>query len=226
MTVDMTLDMTMGKFITLEGGEGVGKTTQLQAVREELQMAGIEVVVTREPGGTARAERIRELLLKHDDEPMPQSCELLLMFAARATHLHNLILPALKRGAWVLCDRFTDASYAYQGYGRGLPLAQIEALEDMVQETFRPDLTLLLDAPVVVSMQRAKQRNASQGHGAGDRFEVEHQPFFERVREGYLMRATANATRFRIIDATQELDVVAEKVRAEVRGFIAKHKVS
>lgn len=211
-----------GKFITLEGGEGVGKSTQVQTVRETLEAAGLEVIVTREPGGTPRAERIRELLLQRDAEPMPQACELLLMFAARATHLHNLILPALHRGAWVVCDRFTDASYAYQGYGRGVSIHQIEQLEALVQEQVRPDLTLLLDAPVALAMQRAWQRNAAQGHPEGDRFEAERGEFFERVRTGYLERAQAEPARFRLIDATQPLQTVAQQVREVLSHFIAQ----
>jgi dTMP kinase len=217
--------VTLGKFITLEGGEGVGKSTQLDAVRNELQAAGLEVVVTREPGGTVRAERIRELLLERSNEPMPESCELLLMFAARATHLHNLILPSLQRGAWVVCDRFTDASFAYQGYGRGLSLQQIAQLESWVQRGLQPDLTLLLNAPVEMAMQRARIRNEAAGQGAGDRFEVEQNAFFERVRQGYLARAVADAPRFKVIDASQPLSVVTASVRTVVQQFLAQHGV-
>jgi dTMP kinase len=216
---------TLGKFITLEGGEGVGKSTQLDAVRTELQTAGVEVIVTREPGGTPRAEKIRELLLERSTESMPESCELLLMFAARATHLHNLILPSLQRGAWVVCDRFTDASFAYQGYGRGLSLEQITQLESWVQRGVQPDLTLLLDAPVELAMQRARARNEALGQGAGDRFEVEQNAFFERVRQGYHARAAADAARFRIIDASQPLSVVTQSVRATIQTFLARHSL-
>lgn len=213
-----------GKFITLEGGEGAGKSTQVDAVRAELIAAGLEVVVTREPGGTPRAEKIRELLLARTDEAMPESCELLLMFAARATHLHNLILPSLKRGAWVVCDRFTDASYAYQGYARGQSLQHIEQLEQWVQQGLQPDLTLLLDAPIELAMQRARQRNLAQGQGSGDRFEVEQNAFFERVRQGYLERAQSHRERFRIVDASQSLADVTNQVRAAIRQFIGQHK--
>jgi dTMP kinase len=213
-----------GKFITLEGGEGAGKSTQVDAVRAELTAAGLEVVVTREPGGTPRAEKIRELLLARSDEAMPESCELLLMFAARATHLHNLVLPSLKRGAWVVCDRFTDASYAYQGYGRGQSLQHIAQLEQWVQQGLQPDLTLLLDAPVELAMQRARQRNLAQGQGSGDRFEVEQNAFFERVRQGYLERAQNDRKRFRIVDASQSLADVTNQVRATIRQFIGQHK--
>lgn len=211
-----------GKFITLEGGEGAGKSTQLAVIKSEIEQAGIEVVVTREPGGTPRAEAIRQLLLSRDAELMPESCELLLMFAARSTHLHNLILPALQRGAWVLCDRFTDASYAYQGYGRGLSLTQIENLERWVQDGLKPDLTLLLDVSVDIAMQRARLRNQSQGLGEGDRFEIEQNAFFERVREGYLQRAQAEPNRFRIVNAGLELDAVSTATRQVIREFIRK----
>jgi dTMP kinase len=210
-----------GKFITLEGGEGAGKSTQLAVIESELRGADIEVVVTREPGGTPRAERIRELLLKRDEEVMPDNCELLLMFAARATHLHNLICPALQRGAWVLCDRFTDASYAYQGHGRGLSLEHIAWLERWVQQGLSPDLTLLLDAPVAQSLQRAQQRNQERGEGM-DRFESEQLAFFERVRQGYLQRAAAEPGRFQLIDAGRSLEAVSASVRATVQQFISK----
>jgi dTMP kinase len=211
-----------GKFITLEGGEGAGKSTQLAMIQAEIERAGIEVVVTREPGGTPRAEAIRQLLLSRDAEAMPESCELLLMFAARATHLHNLIVPALKRGAWVLCDRFTDASYAYQGYGRGVSLQQIQNLEQWVQQDIKPDMTLLLDVSVDVAMQRARLRNQSQGLGEGDRFEIEQSAFFERVRHGYLQRAQAEPNRFRIVDASLDIARVSEATRQVVRDFIQK----
>lgn len=211
-----------GKFITLEGGEGVGKSTQIDAVCTELRAAGLDVALTREPGGTVRAEQIREILLARTDEAMPATCELLLMFAARATHLHNFILPALRRGAWVVCDRFTDASYAYQGYGRGLSLPQITQLEQWVQQGLQPDLTLLLDAPVEMAMQRARARNAAQGQAGGDRFEVEQNAFFERVRHGYQTRAAADAQRFRIIDASQSLEHVTQSVRLTIRQFIER----
>lgn len=211
-----------GKFITLEGGEGAGKSTQVEAVLTELAAAGLNVVVTREPGGTPRAEKIRELLLARSEEAMPESCELLLMFAARATHLHNLIVPSLKR-AWVVCDRFTDASYAYQGHGRGLSLQHIAQLEQWVQQGLQPDLTLLLDAPVELAMQRARQRNAAQGQGMGDRFEAEQSAFFERVRQGYLECARSHPGRFRIIDASRSLADVTQQVRTTVRQFIEQH---
>ena len=179
--------MTRGKFITIEGSEGVGKTTQIAALRDSLVERGLEVIVTREPGGTPRAEQIRELLLTPTDEPMPMTCELLLMFAARATHIENLIRPALERGAWVVCDRFTDATYAYQGDGRGVRREEIANLERFVQAELRPDLTLLLDAPIEIGRARAAARDAQSG--TSDRFEQERREFFERVRNSYLERA-------------------------------------
>ena len=206
--------MTRGKFITIEGSEGVGKTTQIAALRDSLAARGLEVIVTREPGGTARAERIRELLLTPTDEPMPMTCELLLMFAARATHIENLIRPSLERGAWVVCDRFTDATYAYQGGGRGVRREEIASLELFVQAELRPDLTLLLDAPIDIGRARAASRDAATG--TSDRFEQERHEFFERVRGSYLERARAQPGRFAIIDATADRDSVQEAIRAEV----------
>jgi dTMP kinase len=212
--------MKPGKFITIEGGEGVGKSTQIGRLRDFVAGSGTEVVVTREPGGTRRAERIRELLLETSDEPMPSTCELLLMFAARSTHLENVIRPALARGAWVICDRFTDATYAYQGAGRGLPLDHIATLERMVQGALRPDLTLLLDAPLDVSAARASARNAAAG--TSDRFEQERREFFERVRAGYLDRARQEAGRFAVIDATQSLEAVSIAIQQAVANHLLK----
>lgn len=207
-----------GRFITVEGGEGVGKTTQLAVIQQALSSSGLECVMTREPGGTARAERIRELLLTPTDEPMPPTCELLLMFAARSTHLENVIKPALERGAWVVSDRFTDATYAYQGAARGMPSADIAVLENLVQKTLRPDLTLLLDAPVEVALERARQRNQGQ---QTDRFELERAGFFERVRAGYLARAAQEPQRFRIVDASRPLGEVSAALRALLAAYIA-----
>jgi dTMP kinase len=207
--------MTSGKFITLEGGEGVGKSTQIGALREFLASRGLGVVVTREPGGTPRAERIRELLLQQGSEPMPVQTELLLMFAARASHLETVIRPALARGEWIVCDRFTDATYAYQGGGRGVDVQQIAWLERYVQGDLRPDLTLLLDAPVDVGAARASARNAVAGV---DRFESEQREFFERVRAAYLGRARAEAKRFVVIDATRTTEEVGASIRAAVES--------
>jgi dTMP kinase len=205
-----------GRFITVEGGEGVGKSTQMTGLRDFLAAEGHEVVMTREPGGTDRAERIRALLLESTAESMPPACELLLVFAGRATNLQNLILPALERGAWVICDRFTDATYAYQGGGRGMDTSQIAALEQFVQGDLRPDLTLLLDAPVDVASARARARN--QQRGSADRFETEREEFFARVRATYLERAHRQPQRFCIIDATADAQAVGDAIAAAVRS--------
>ena len=208
--------MTKGLFITLEGGEGAGKSTQLAYVRRRIEAAGIPLHVTREPGGTPLAEQIRELLLDHREEEMAPDTELLLMFAARAQHLARLIRPALARGEWVLCDRFTDATYAYQGSGRGIDFARIKVLEDWVQGELRPDLTLLLDLPVEVGMARAGQR------GELDRFEREQRDFFERVRAAYLARAEQEPERFRIIDAVQDMAGVQRQIDAVLTPLLEK----
>jgi dTMP kinase len=200
-----------GRFVTFEGGEGAGKSTQITRAAAWLRSRGIEVIVTREPGGTPRAERLRAMLLEHDAEPMPQACELLLMFAARVTHVDNLVRPAVARGAWVLCDRFTDATYAYQGGGRGLPVAQIDALAGIAHPDLWPDLTLLLDLPVDTGLGRAALRNGDDGP---DRFESEQRAFFERVRDTYLARARQEPRRFRVIDAARSVDDVSADVRA------------
>ena len=198
--------MKTGKFITLEGGEGVGKSTNLQFIQQYLQTQGVDVCLTREPGGTPLAERIRNLLLDHDQESMTPQAELLLVFAARAQHLHHFILPRLRQGQWVLCDRFTDATYAYQGAGRQMDSASIAWLENTVQADLRPDLTVLLDAPVAVGMQRAQKR------GELDRFETERSDFFERVRNSYLQQAHAHPQRYRVVDASQPLAAVQAQI--------------
>ena len=205
-----------GAFITLEGGEGVGKSTQIATVVEALETADLSVVRTREPGGTPLAEQIRGLLIGECEERMDADTELLLMFAARNQHLARLIRPALERGDWVVCDRFTDASYAYQGAGRGIDAERIGQLEAFVQRGMQPDLTLLLDAPVEIGMTRAARRNSD-----GDRFEREARDFFERVREGYLARAQADPRRFRIIDAGQPLAAVSAQLREALTEFVA-----
>jgi dTMP kinase len=207
-----------GRFITVEGGEGVGKTTQLIVIQEVLAASGLECTMTREPGGTPRAERIRELLLTPTEEPMPPTCELLLMFAARSTHIENVIKPALDRGTWVVSDRFTDATYAYQGAARGMPQSDIATLENLVQRSLRPDLTLLLDAPVEVALERARQRNQGQ---QTDRFELERAGFFERVRSGYLARVTQDPERFRVVDASRPLAEVSAALRSTLAAYIA-----
>lgn len=197
-----------GRFITFEGTEGVGKSTQLQRAARALSDLGLEVEITREPGGTPMAEKIRELLLAPREEPVSDITELLLMFAARAQHLSNRILPALEQGRWVLCDRFTDATFAYQGGGRGVPPEQIEILETLVQGDVRPDHVILLDAPVETGMARAKKR------GELDRFEQETLAFFQRIRETYLERATANPGQYHVVNAELPLDQVSESVTA------------
>lgn len=206
-----------GRFITFEGGEGAGKSTQIARAAGWLRARGVEVILTREPGGTPRAERLRAILLEHDAEPMPQSCELLLMFAARATHLENLVRPAIARGAWVLCDRFTDATYAYQGGGRRVPRARIDALASIVHPDLWPDLTLLIDLPVEAGLARAASRNGADGP---DRFESEQQAFFERVRATYLERAQAEPARFRVIDGARPIEVVAGAIEAELAPLL------
>ena len=195
-----------GRFITLEGVEGVGKSTNLKHVKARLEGAGIDLVITREPGGTEIAEEIRGLLLQPRDESVSEMAELLLMFAARAQHLHALIKPSLEAGNWVLCDRFTDATFAYQGGGRGVSFEWISTLESMVQQSLRPDLTLLLDLPVEVGLERARQRSVF------DRFEAEQQHFFEQVRKVYLQRAAQEPERFAIIDASPSIDRVQAQI--------------
>ena len=198
--------MNRGLFITLEGGEGAGKSTSLAFVREFLEQAGRRVVVTREPGGTPLGEKIRELLL-HGRENMDVDTELLLMFAARAEHLAHVIRPALADGTCVVCDRFTDATYAYQGGGRGVPEARIRILEDWVQQGLRPDLTLLLDIPPGQGLGRAGQRSAP------DRFEREKIDFFERVRNRYLAAAASEPQRIRVIDAACDIPQMQAQLR-------------
>ena len=209
-----------GRFLTIEGIEGVGKTTQVARLSAALESRGIAHVVTREPGGTPLAERIREIVLNARDEALPPVAELLLMFAARSVHLTNHVEPNLRAGRWVICDRFTDATYAYQGGGRRLSMDAIRQLETMVQGARRPDLTLLLDAPVEQALRRARQRNPD---AAADRFESERAEFFERVREVYLARARSEPQRIAAIDASQSADLVAARILAllEERSWIS-----
>jgi dTMP kinase len=205
---------THPRFVSLEGGEGAGKTTALNALREALLRDGREVVSTREPGGTPLAERIRELLLNPEGERIAAETELLLMFASRAQHVRETVLPALERGAWVISDRFTDSSYAYQGGGRGLDLAFIAELERRVVG-IRPGLTLLLDLGVSQGRERTLGRDLYP-----DRIERERDDFFERVRAGFLARARAEPARLRVIDAAQPASVVAGDAVAILRMFI------
>nr|WP_232968053.1 dTMP kinase [Pseudomonas sp. CCOS 191] len=203
-------------FITLEGPEGAGKSTNREYLAARLREQGVDVVMTREPGGTPLAERIRELLLAPSEERMAVDTELLLMFAARAQHLAEVIRPALARGAVVLCDRFTDATYAYQGGGRGLSVERIAILESFVQGELRPDLTLVFDLPVEVGLARAAAR------GRLDRFEQEGQAFFEAVRQAYLQRAGQQPQRYRLLDAAQPLSAVQQAIDALVPGILER----
>ncbi|QXI42167.1 dTMP kinase [Pseudomonas wayambapalatensis] len=205
-----------GLFITLEGPEGAGKSTNREYLAARLREQGVDVVMTREPGGTPLAERIRELLLAPSDEAMAADTELLLMFAARAQHLAEVIRPALARGVVVLCDRFTDATYAYQGGGRGLPVERIAVLEDFVQGALRPDLTLVFDLPVEVGLARAAAR------GRLDRFEQEGQAFFEAVRQAYLQRAAQAPQRYSLLDAGQSLEAVQRAIDALLPGILER----
>lgn len=203
-----------GRFITLEGGEGVGKSTNMSFVAGVLRDAGIELHLTREPGGTPLAERVREVIVAPSGEAVSPMAELLLIFAARALHVDGLIRPTLAAGKWVLCDRFTDASYAYQGAGRGLGDEPVRWLEAKVQGELRPDLTLLLDADPAIGMARAGAR------GAADRFEQERLEFFRRVRAGYLARAAAEPGRFRVVDAAAPLEAVQSQIRSHISKYL------
>ncbi|GAA6152131.1 dTMP kinase [Pseudoteredinibacter isoporae] len=202
--------MKPGLFITVEGTEGVGKTSNMNFIRDTLEAKGIEVVCTREPGGTPLAEELRELLLSKREEKVDETAELLMMFAARAQHLQSLIIPSLMRGAWVLCDRFTDATYAYQGAGRGLSMQTIAQLESMVQGQLQPDATFILDVDVELGLERASKRSEA------DRFESEHLEFFERVRACYLSRAEQQPKRYFVINAGQTLDSVQQDIHRQL----------
>jgi dTMP kinase len=206
--------METGKFITVEGIEGVGKSTNVAFLREAIEKRGYEVLTTREPGGTPMAERIREMLIEHGDEAVPDITELLLMFASRSLHVNNVIQPALAAGTWVVCDRFTDASRAYQGGGRGFPQEDINRLAEWVHGDLRPDLTILLDAPVETGMSRAGRR------GSPDRIEIERADFFERVRECYLSLAEGDPDRFAVIDASRDIDAVRVSIESVIDSII------
>jgi len=206
--------MGKGWFITFEGGEGAGKSTMIARTQKWLKNQGHVVVKTREPGGTVLAEQIRNLVLNQEDAPPCATAELLLVFAARAQHLHELIRPELARGSTVVCDRFTDATWAYQGGGRGMPESLIAALEQAVHGDLQPDLTILLDLPVAVGMARLK------GRGEADRIEQESLAFFDRVRQAYLKRAEAAAHRFVIVDASADVETVWNRLEAILRDRI------
>ncbi|WP_455211002.1 dTMP kinase [Kaarinaea lacus] len=211
-----------GKFITLEGGEGAGKSTALAFIAQVIRDQGIKLILTREPGGTPLGEQIRALLLDHQNDQMCDDTELLLMFAARAQHLAQVIEPALLDGKWVLCDRFTDATYAYQGGGRGINIQRIAQLEQWVQGDRRPDLTVLLDVPVEIGMQRISTREETQGQH--DRFERERHSFFEKVRQTYLQRADQYPNQYRVIDASPSLENVQQQLRNVVTSYIDQNR--
>jgi len=208
--------MEPGKFVTFEGIEGVGKSTNVQHFVNAIQRAGCTVLTTREPGGTPMAERIRDIVAEHGDETMPDIAELLLIFAARSLHVNNVILPALEAGTWVVCDRFTDSSRAYQGGGRGLPQSDIDQVAKWVHGGLQPDLTILFDAPVETGMSRAGQR------GEPDRFEMERNEFFQRVRETYLQLALAHPERFVVVDATQSLEEVEASIVSIAKALVGE----
>ncbi len=207
--------MSGGRFITLEGIEGAGKSTVARFAQEWLSGRGVRAVLTREPGGTPLAERVRDIVLQPGAEPIPSEAETLLMFAARAIHLASLIRPALARGDWVVCDRFTDATRAYQGGGRGIPGSLIEHLATAVQGDLTPDCTVLLDLPAREGLARARARAA-----AADRFEQEREPFFDRVRRAYLQLAEREPQRIRVIDARQPLQAVRREVAAVLETLL------
>lgn len=209
-----------GKFITLEGGEGAGKSTVLNSVRELLATRGIDLVVTREPGGTPAGEAIRSVLLDPALRGLCAESELLLMFASRAQLVRDVIQPALATGQWVLSDRFTDASFAYQGGGRRQPIERIADLEKWAATALKPDLTLLLDLPISEGLKRAS------GRGEADRIEMENADFFERVRAAYRERAATQTQRFRVIDAGQSLQCVLDDVHRVIAEFVDKEKIS
>jgi dTMP kinase len=202
------------KFITVEGGEGVGKTTNMGLIQSILESRGFEVCITREPGGTALGEMLRTSLLNPELEPPVAMAELLMIFAARAQHINTVIEPALAAGQWVLCDRFTDATYAYQGFGRGIDLTAIATLEQLVQCERRPDVTVLLDLDPLVGLERAQKRAEL------DRFELEEAAFFSRVREGYLSRAKAEPARWIVVDAAKSLEEVSGTLNAQLTRWL------
>jgi dTMP kinase len=213
--------MIPAKFITLEGIEGAGKTTVADRLTQALRARGLTVHATREPGGTPVAERIRAVVLDRGEEHISATAETLLMFGARQVHVDNLIRPALTRGEWVLCDRFTDATHAYQGGGRGVDRQLIERLAQAVHGDLQPDVTILLDVPVRVGLERMQARR-----GAVDRFEIESAEFFDRVRTRYLELARAQPQRFRIIDATVKLDEVCTAALAALEQALGLEPVA
>lgn len=208
------MDSKRGHFISVEGVEGVGKSTAVAFLQKYLISQSISLILTREPGGTEIAEAIRQVFLGHYTEKMHPDTELLLLFAGRMQNIHHVILPALRQGQWVLADRFVDASFAYQGGGRGVELSHLQHLASWIQNDLQPDLTILLDAPIAVGMQRIQSR------GAKDRMEMEGVEFFERVRQAYLNRAKAEPQRFCVIDAAQSLAAVQQDLRQAVQRLV------
>lgn len=206
-------DHSKGVFITFEGTEGAGKTTQISRVKDFLESKGFDVIMTREPGGTALGEKVRGLLLQDE---MSQMTELLLMFAARAEHLDRVILPAINTGKWVLCDRFTESSYAYQGYARGIDLEKIATLESLVQGELRPDCTFWFDIPIIEGMKRVQKR------GEKDRFEVENLAFFEAVSEGFRSLSKERVQQFFRVDALRSMDEVSDSIYQRL-GELIEH---
>jgi len=206
--------VSKGQFITVEGTEGVGKSTNMAFIEEWLIKSGKELIVTREPGGTELGEKLRAVLLDAKEQSMCDDTELLLMFAARAQHLQEVILPALNAGKWVLCDRFTDSTYAYQGGGRGIKMSSIAELEQWVQGDLRPDMTFVLDLPIDIGLERAGKRSAP------DRFELEKHDFFNKVRDTFLARAAAHPQRYQVIDASPSISEVQQSIQTVLEKMV------
>jgi len=210
----MNNSLTKGQFITVEGTEGVGKSTNMAFIEQWLKKSGKDLVITREPGGTVLGEKLRAVLLDAKEQSMCDDTELLLMFAARAQHLQEVIIPALESGKWVLCDRFTDSTYAYQGGGRGIDVTRIAQLEQWVQGDRRPDMTIILDLPIAIGLERAGKRSTP------DRFELEKHDFFNKVRDTYLSRAEANPNRYSIIDASPSINAVQQSIQTVLENMV------
>ena len=210
----MTHSELKGRFITVEGTEGVGKSTNMAFIESWLKKSGKELIITREPGGTQLGEKLRNVLLDAKEQSMCDDTELLLMFAARAQHLQEVILPALEAGKWVLCDRFTDSTYAYQGGGRGIDMSRIAQLEQWVQGDRRPDMTIILDLPVDIGLERAGKRSAP------DRFELEKHDFFNKVRNTYLSRVKENPERYQVIDASPSVEAVQQAIQSVLEKMV------
>jgi len=202
------------RFISLEGSEGVGKTTSLKFVQSFVEALGHEVLITREPGGTPMAEEIRNILLSEREETVEVDTELLLMFAARTQHVNQVIKPALEQGKWVICDRFVDASYAYQGGGRGIEFSRLQQLEKWCLGDFSPDVTLLLDMSSSEGIERTKKR------GKADRFEIERMSFYEKIRNAYLQRAKMEPCRIHIINAAPSVEVVQAEIKSVLEQYL------